>query len=52
MVASNPLSCATNYLRSESAKRFCGWPRAKVPVIWATQVLESLAKDGLPSTGV
>lgn len=51
MIARGDLAVECGYQRLAEAQEEILWlcEAAHVPVIWATQVLESLAKDGLPS---
>ena len=53
MVARGDLGVEIGFERLAEVQEEMIWlcEAAQVPVIWATQVLESLAKDGLPSRG-
>jgi pyruvate kinase len=53
MVARGDLGVEIGFERLAEVQEEILWlcEAAQVPVIWATQVLESLAKDGLPSRG-
>src|SRR5262249_35897535 len=53
MVARGDLGVEIGFERLAEVQEEMLWlcEAAQVPVIWATQVLESLAKDGLPSRG-
>ena len=51
MIARGDLAVECGYQRLAEAQEEILWlcEAAHVPVVWATQVLESLAKDGIPS---